>query len=68
KEAGAVTTTTPSGPLALGSIPAAASRIKPAAKSRDSIGDFTYHSMFLPPGLRGTNRRNTSLSHDSTAN
>lgn len=68
KEAGAVTTTTPSGPLALGSIPAAASRIKPSAKSRDSIGDFTYHSMFLPPGLRGTNRMNTSLNHDNTIN
>uniref|UniRef100_A0A8R1U0N8 Nuclear pore complex protein Nup98-Nup96 n=1 Tax=Onchocerca volvulus TaxID=6282 RepID=A0A8R1U0N8_ONCVO len=46
KDAGAVTTTTPSGPLALGSIPAAASRIKPSASnSRESIGDFTYHSI-----------------------
>uniref|UniRef100_A0A0R3RH94 Nuclear pore complex protein Nup98-Nup96 n=1 Tax=Elaeophora elaphi TaxID=1147741 RepID=A0A0R3RH94_9BILA len=66
KDAGAVTTTTPSGPLALGSIPAAASRIRPSAfKSRDSIGDFTYHSMFLPPGLRGSSRKSTSLNLDS---
>ncbi|KAL4003183.1 Nucleoporin autopeptidase family protein [Acanthocheilonema viteae] len=65
----AVTTTTPSGPLALGSIPSAASRIKPSAsKLRDSIGDFTYHSMFLPPGVRGSNRKNTSLNLDSTTN
>ncbi|CAG9539116.1 unnamed protein product [Cercopithifilaria johnstoni] len=69
KDATAMTTTTPSGPLALGSIPSAASRIRlSASKSRDSIGDFTYHSMFLPPGLRGSNRKNTSLNLDSTAN
>uniref|UniRef100_A0A1I7VTA0 Nuclear pore complex protein Nup98-Nup96 n=1 Tax=Loa loa TaxID=7209 RepID=A0A1I7VTA0_LOALO len=69
KDAGAVTTTTPSGPLVLGSIPAAASRIRPSAsKSRDSIGDFTYHSMFLPPGLRGSNKKNTSLNLDSAVN
>ncbi|MCP9259431.1 Cell division cycle protein 16-like protein [Dirofilaria immitis] len=69
KDGGAVTTTTPSGPLALGSIPAAASRIgSSSSKSRNSIGDFTYHSMFLPPGLRSNNKKNTSLNLDSATN
>uniref|UniRef100_A0A915Q2U3 Nuclear pore complex protein Nup98-Nup96 n=1 Tax=Setaria digitata TaxID=48799 RepID=A0A915Q2U3_9BILA len=69
KDVGAMTTTTPSGPLALGSIPAAASRIRcSASKSRDSIGDFTYHSMFLPPALRSSNRKNKSLNLDSSGN
>ncbi|VDO38682.1 unnamed protein product [Onchocerca flexuosa] len=61
KDAGAVTATTPSGPLALGSIPAAASRIKPSAsKSRESIGDFTYHSMSC-----GTNGSSSSIDPSS---
>ncbi|VDK70240.1 unnamed protein product [Litomosoides sigmodontis] len=69
KDAGAMTSTTPSGPLALGSIPSAASHIRlSTSKSRNSIGDFTYHSMFLPPGLRGSNRKNTSLNLENATN
>ncbi|VDN08047.1 unnamed protein product [Thelazia callipaeda] len=63
----AITTTTPSGPFSLGSIPAVASRIRSSSKSRDSIGDFTYHSMFLPPALSNC-KKNASLNLDSGNN
>ncbi|VDK28887.1 unnamed protein product [Gongylonema pulchrum] len=67
-EAIAQTTTAPSGPLALGSIPAAGAKISSSAERRGKthLSDFSYRSMFSPPVLRNGSR-NTSLIRDSPA-
>lgn len=64
KESGAVTTTTPSGPRAMGSIPAAGTKFmhSPAAVRMGSNLNFSYRSMFSPLALKESGQANSSSS------
>lgn len=64
KENIAVTTTTPSGTRAMGSIPAAGARFmrSPSADRKENSLNFSYRSMCSPPSLKEISRTHSSNS------